>query len=66
MSQVLAPPAAAVRGPASTLTGARELTRLAIRRDRIMLPVWIYALTAIGASGGYAVKQIYKTPAAPA
>ena len=66
MSQVLAPPAVAVRGPASTLTGARELTRLAIRRDRIMLPVWIYALTAIGASGGYAVKEIYKTPAAQA
>ena len=67
MSQVLAPPAAAeVRGPGSTFAGARELARLAIRRDRIMLPVWIYALTAIGASGGYAVKQIYKTPAARA
>ncbi len=31
-----------------------------------MLPAWIYALTAIGASGGYAVKEIYKTPAARA
>ena len=35
-----------------TLAGAGELTRLALRRDRIMLPVWVYALTAIAASGG--------------
>jgi ABC-2 type transport system permease protein len=67
VSQVIAPPAARpVRAQASTFAGAGELTRLAIRRDRIMLPAWIYALTAIGASGGYAVKQIYKTPAARA
>ncbi|HEY2312347.1 MAG TPA: ABC transporter permease [Streptosporangiaceae bacterium] len=45
----------------STLTGAGELTRLALRRDRIMLPVWIYALTAISASGGYGLKAVYKT-----
>jgi ABC-2 type transport system permease protein len=65
VTQVLAPPAARPGpGPAGTLTGARDLTRLAVRRDRIMLPAWVYVLTAIGASGGYAVKQIYKTPAA--
>lgn len=64
MSQVLAPPRArAPRPVAGALTGARELMRLAIRRDRVMLPAWIYALTAIGASGGYGVKQVYKTPA---
>ncbi len=44
-----------------SLAGAQVLTRLALRRDRIMLPVWIYALTAIAASGGYGVKAIYKT-----
>jgi ABC-2 type transport system permease protein len=43
------------------LAGAGELTRLAVRRDRIMLPVWIYALTAIAASGGYGIKLVYKT-----
>ena len=53
-----APQASISSGP---LTGARQLTRLAIRRDRIMLVIWIYALTAIGASGGYALKLVYKT-----
>jgi len=47
----------------ASLAGLGELVRLAFRRDRIMLPVWIYALTAIAASGGYGLKQIYKTPA---
>jgi polyether ionophore transport system permease protein len=64
MTQISAPPVRLPENrPASTLTGARELTRFAFRRDRIMLPVWIYALTAIGASGGYGVRTIYKTPA---
>jgi ABC-2 type transport system permease protein len=66
VSQVLAPAAAGARVPAGTLAGARQLIRFAVRRDRIMLPVWIYALTAIGASGGFGVKEIYKTPAARA
>jgi ABC-2 type transport system permease protein len=48
------------RGTAS-LTGAAILTRLAIRRDRFMLPVWIYALTAIAASGGFGLRLIAKT-----
>jgi ABC-2 type transport system permease protein len=55
------------RGAAPTgLAGARELTKLALRRDRIMLPVWIYALTAISISGGYGLKLIYKTAASRA
>jgi len=55
-------------GPAASasLTGARELTKLALRRDRIMLPVWIYALTVISISGGYALKLVYKTAASRA
>jgi ABC-2 type transport system permease protein len=49
----------------TTLTGARALVRLAVRRDRIMLVAWIYLLTVvIGASGGYGLKLVYKTPAA--
>jgi len=37
-----------------------------MRRDRVMLPVWIYALTAISVSGGYALKLVYKTAASRA
>jgi ABC-2 type transport system permease protein len=37
-----------------------------VRRDRIMLPVWIYALTAVSVSGGYALKLVYKTAASRA
>lgn len=49
--------------PAGPLTGARELLRLAVRRDRMLLPIWIYVLAIIAVSGGYVVKEIYKTPA---
>jgi ABC-2 type transport system permease protein len=45
----------------ASLAGASQLTRLALRRDRIMLPIWIYALTAIAVSGGYGLKLVYKT-----
>jgi ABC-2 type transport system permease protein len=59
--------AAAAAGVASSLAGARELARLAFRRDRILLVVWVYALTvAIAASGGYGLKEVYKTPASRA
>jgi polyether ionophore transport system permease protein len=49
--------------PVGPLTGARELLRLAQRRDRMLLPIWIYMLAIIAVSGGYVVKEIYKTPA---
>ena len=49
--------------PAGPLTGVRELLKLAQRRDRILLPIWIYVLAIIAVSGGYVVKKIYKTPA---
>ena len=49
--------------PAGPLTGARELLQLAQRRDRMLLPVWIYVLAIIAVSGGYVVRKIYKTPA---
>ena len=72
MSATQAPTAArlarGIGGGAATtgLAGTRGLTRLALRRDRIMLPVWIYALTAISVSGGYALKLVYKTAASRA
>ena len=49
-------------GPTS-LTGARTLTAMAFRRDRIMLVVWIYALTAFVASTVYGFKKLYPTAA---
>lgn len=50
-------------GPAASLTGTRELVRLSFRRDRVLLVIWIYALTAIAGSGGYSLKFVYKTTA---
>lgn len=46
---------------AHALTGARTLLRLASRRDRVMLPVWIYALIAASASTAYSFKDLYPT-----
>lgn len=43
----------------STLTGSRFLTAMAFRRDRIMLVVWIYALTAFVASTVYGLDKLY-------
>jgi ABC-2 type transport system permease protein len=34
-------------GALTTLTGARRLTRLALRRDRVVLPVWIGSIAAL-------------------
>jgi len=41
------------------------LTRLALRRDRIILPAWVYVITALVAGTAYTFKQVY-TPAARA
>jgi ABC-2 type transport system permease protein len=50
-----------------TSSGARDLIRLALRRDRFMLLAWIYVLAiVIGASGGYGLKAVYKTAASRA
>jgi ABC-2 type transport system permease protein len=53
-------------GRDNSLAGSRELARFGLHRDRVLLPVWIYALTAIAASGGYGIKFVYKTAAARA
>jgi ABC-2 type transport system permease protein len=50
-------------GRAGTLTGAGALTRMAARRDRIMLPIWLYVLTILVVSTGYSFKGLYKTAA---
>ncbi len=45
----------------TTLTGAGALTKLAFRRDRIMLVIWIYALTAFVAASVYGLGKLYPT-----
>jgi ABC-2 type transport system permease protein len=43
--------------------GTGALAKLALRRDRIMLPAWIYVITAAVASTAYSFKKLYPTPA---
>jgi polyether ionophore transport system permease protein len=47
----------------SSLAGLRDMIKLAARRDRVMLPVWIYVLTIVVVSTGYSFKGLYKTAA---
>jgi ABC-2 type transport system permease protein len=47
----------------TTLAGTGALASLAARRDRIMLPAWIYLLTALVASTAYSFKKLYPTAA---
>jgi ABC-2 type transport system permease protein len=47
----------------ASLAGSGVLARLAARRDRIMLPAWIYVVTILVVSTGYSFKGLYKTPA---
>ena len=48
------------------LTGTGTLTRLAFRRDRIMLPAWVYLITVLVATTAYSFKKLYPTAAARA
>src|SRR6202044_189163 len=43
------------------LTGAGALARLALRRDRIMLPVWVYVVIIGVSSNAYTFAHLYKT-----
>ncbi|MFC4908445.1 ABC transporter permease [Actinomadura gamaensis] len=43
----------------TALAGTRELTRLAMRRDRIMLPVWVYLIVIMAASTVSSTKGLY-------
>jgi ABC-2 type transport system permease protein len=46
----------------TSLARTGTLVRLALRRDRIMLPVWIYALTGGVISTAVAFRTLYATP----
>ena len=54
----------ALAGTPLANTGA--LARLAVRRDRIMLPAWVYVITAAIASNSYSLNKLYPTAAARA
>jgi ABC-2 type transport system permease protein len=45
------------------LAGTRELTRLAFRRDRIMLPAWVYLITVTVVTNAYTFKKLYSAAA---
>ena len=47
----------------TSLTGARELSKLAVRRDRIGLAAAVYVITAGVAGTAWALKRLYPTPA---
>ncbi len=50
----------------TTLTGAGTLIRLALRRDRLMLAVWLYAFAAFVGATVYGFRGLYPTAAARA
>ncbi len=56
-------PGAGRRPGTGPLAGAGMLTRLAFRRDRLMLPPWVYVLTALIAGNAYSFKTLFKTAA---
>ena len=63
MTAAPAVPEAGIRAIASggPLTGSGALTRLALRRDRIMLPAWVYVVVIGVASNAYTFAKLYKT-----
>jgi polyether ionophore transport system permease protein len=46
----------------SSVAGLGLLTRLALRRDRIMIAVWAYAFTAVAYASVDATRKLYPTP----
>src|SRR5579863_718142 len=52
---------AAVQPRGGPLTGAGALAKLALRRDRIMLPAWVYVVVIGVVSNGYTFTKLYKT-----
>ncbi len=63
MSAVTLPDARATRGGSRTLAGAGSLAKLALRRDRIFLAIWLYALVASVAATTYSYRGLYQTGA---
>jgi ABC-2 type transport system permease protein len=53
----------AARGHSRVLEGTGTLVRLALRRDRIFLVIWVYALAGSMASTTYSYRHLFSTPA---
>ncbi|MEU6645156.1 ABC transporter permease [Saccharomonospora sp. NPDC046836] len=53
----------AVTGNGHLLAGTRHLVRLALRRDRIVLPIWILVLGVIASAGAGTYETLYATQA---
>ena len=51
------------RGPAHPLAGTGTLARLALRRDRVFLVIWVYALVGSLASTTYSYHHLFTAPA---
>jgi ABC-2 type transport system permease protein len=48
------------------LSGAADLARLALRRDRVMLPAWVYLVLIGVAETAFTFSRLYRTPSARA
>lgn len=56
-------PARRAWAPAPALTGTGELAKLALRRDRMLLPIWVYLVLVGTAVNAYTFAHLYKTEA---
>ncbi|GAA4542478.1 ABC transporter permease [Amycolatopsis samaneae] len=66
MTAALDRPAHTAATPANALAGTWQLTRFALRRDRVILPIWIVLLSIVPASTVSAYDQFYPTAASRA
>ena len=68
MTTTVAPSQAGPRAMprASALTGTVALAKLALRRDRIMLPAWVYLVVVGVSTTAYTFTRLYKTPSSRA
>ena len=49
-----------------SLTGTTPLVKLALRRDRIMVPAWVYLVLIGVTETAYVFARLYKTPSSRA
>ena len=57
------PAGRAARGRAAPLAGTPALAMLALRRDRVFLAIWLYALVGSMAATTYSFRGLYATAA---
>ncbi len=63
MTATLDRPAHTATGPSHGLVGTWQLTRLALRRDRIVLPIWIVLLGIMPSTSSGTYETLYPTAA---